>query len=74
MSQAWSGADDPVMEDTRRVVLQLEVTISDQQPITGTARTRDGSPHPFSGWSEMFAVLQTLTAAPGGDAETEAHA
>jgi hypothetical protein len=57
------------MEDTRRVILQLEVTISDERPITGTARTGNGRPHRFSGWSEMFAVLQTLTARPGDSAE-----
>lgn len=59
------------MESTRLVVLQLDVTISDRQPIAGLVRTRDGLAHAFSGWSEMFAVLQRLTAVPGDDIETE---
>jgi hypothetical protein len=61
------------MEGTRRVVLQVAVTITDQQPITGTVQAHDGRLHMFSGWSEMFAVLQTLMAGPGDRAETEAH-
>jgi hypothetical protein len=53
------------MEPTRQTVLQLELT-SDHQSIAGTVRTSDGSPHPFSGWSELFAVLQQLLPEPGG--------
>lgn len=59
------------MEDIRQVVLQLEVAIGDQQPISGTARPSDGRPRPFSGWSELFAVLQHLTTEPGGITEME---
>jgi hypothetical protein len=58
------------MEGTRRVVVQLEVAI-DHQPISGMVRASDGRRHPFSGWSELFAVLQKLTAESGGTAETE---
>lgn len=58
------------MEGNRRIVLQLELVTSSQQPMAGLVRARDGLAHPFSGWSEMFAVLQTLTADPGGGAET----
>jgi hypothetical protein len=59
------------MEDTRRVVLRLDVLTSDRQPISGQVQGRDGGVHTFSGWSEMFAVLQTLTSGPGDDVETE---
>lgn len=57
-----------------RVVLQLEVTVSDQRPIAGLVRARDGHARAFSGWSELFAVLQVLTAAPGEDIRTGEHA
>ncbi|HEX9515541.1 MAG TPA: hypothetical protein VF940_05120 [Streptosporangiaceae bacterium] len=59
------------MESTRRVVLELDVMTSDRQPIAGLVRTRDGLAHAFSGWSEMFAVLERLTAVPGDDTERE---
>jgi hypothetical protein len=58
------------MESTRRVVLELEMA-SDHGPISGTVRASDGRRLPFSGWSELFAVLQQLTAEPGGTTETE---
>ncbi|MBV9380362.1 MAG: hypothetical protein JOY82_12245 [Streptosporangiaceae bacterium] len=57
----------------RRVVLQLEVIISDQRPIAGVMRSRDGLARAFSGWSELFAVLQAVTSVPGGDNGTEEH-
>jgi hypothetical protein len=56
------------MEEPRRVILRLEVTIADQVPISGVVVTQDGRAQAFSGWSEMFAALQVLTAEPGGDA------
>ena len=59
------------MESTRRVVLHLDVTTTGRQPIAGLARTNDGLEHGFSGWSELFAVLQRLTSVPGDDSETE---
>jgi hypothetical protein len=59
------------MESARRVVLELDVITSDRQPIAGLVRTRDGPVHAFSGWSEMFAVLQRLTAVPGDDSNME---
>jgi hypothetical protein len=59
------------MEDIRRVVLQLELVISDHRPISGTARAGHGLPYPFSGWSELFAALQQLTVEPGGITEME---
>ena len=59
------------MESTRRVVLELDLMTRDRQPIAGLARTGDGLAHAFSGWSEMFAVLQRLTSIPGSASETE---
>jgi hypothetical protein len=58
------------MEGTRRMVVRLEVA-TDHQPISGMVLASDGHRHPFSGWSELFAVLQQLTAEPGGTNETE---
>jgi hypothetical protein len=59
------------MESTRRVVLELDLMTSERQPIAGLVRTRDGLAHAFSGWSEMFAVLQRLTSIPGYNGETD---
>ena len=59
------------MDSTRRVVLELDVMTSDRQPIAGLVRTGDGLAHAFSGWSEMFAVLQTLTSSSGDGTEME---
>ena len=57
------------MDSTGRVVLRLEVIRSDGQPISGLVWDGDGLAHAFSGWSEMFAVLQTLTSPSGDGAE-----
>ena len=59
------------MESTRRVVLEIDVIAGGRQPIAGLVRTNDGLEHGFSGWSELFAVLQRLTSIPGDDGETE---
>ncbi|MGH3181608.1 MAG: hypothetical protein ACRDOH_23885 [Streptosporangiaceae bacterium] len=58
------------MDNTGRVNLRLEV-IRSGQPISGLVRDGDGLAYAFSGWSEMFAVLQTLTAQPGDGTEME---
>ena len=50
------------MGDTGPMKLQLEVVNGDQEPLTGLVRAPDGRAHEFSGWSELFAVLQTLLA------------
>jgi hypothetical protein len=52
----------PVMDDGGRIVLRLEVDRGDQEPLTGAVCVADGPEHEFSGWSELFAVLQTLLA------------
>lgn len=45
-----------------RVVLRLEV-VSGQEPVTGLVRVADGRALEFSGWSELFAVLESVLAA-----------
>jgi hypothetical protein len=50
------------MEDGA-IVLQLEVARGGE-PVTGVVRAPDGSSHPFSGWSELFAVLAQVLPGP----------
>jgi hypothetical protein len=69
-------ADDRRMTGIRHLVVELELIVGEQQPIEGWARAPGLPPHRFSGWSEMFAMLQTLVsgseraAAGGGAGET----
>ena len=58
------------MDNADRIVLRLEVIRSGGQPISGLVWDDGGLAHAFSGWSEMFAVLQTLTARPGDGTES----
>jgi hypothetical protein len=64
-------AEDRCMDSTGRVVLRLEVITSGGQPVSGLVWDGDGSAHAFSGWSEMFAVLQVLTSLPGSGTAAE---
>lgn len=48
------------MTGSEPLILTLELMVS-PQPITGLVRRPDRSTEMFSGWSELFAVLQTLT-------------
>ena len=50
----------PIMDDGGRIVLQLEVDSGDHEPLTGAVCVPGGCEQEFSGWSELFAVLQTL--------------
>lgn len=59
------------MDDDGRVVLRLEVTTSGGQLVSGLVWDGDGSAHAFSGWSEMFAVLQVLTSPRGSGTAAE---
>jgi hypothetical protein len=59
------------MDSDGRVVLRLEVITSGGQPISGLVWDGDGCAHAFSGWSEMFAVLQILTSTRGSDTAAE---
>jgi hypothetical protein len=52
----------PVMDDGDRILLRLEVDSGDQEALTGAVCVPGGPEHEFSGWSELFAVLQTLLA------------
>ena len=51
-----------VMGDGGRIVLRLEVDPGDHEPLAGAVCVQDGPEHEFSGWSELFAVLQTVLA------------
>ena len=59
------------MDSTRRIVLRLEVITCRGEPISGLVWGCNGVGHEFSGWSEMFAILQRLTSPPGDGRETE---
>jgi hypothetical protein len=58
------------MDSISRIVLCLEVITRQGEPISGLVWGCDGVGHEFSGWSEMFAVLQGLTSQPGDGGET----
>jgi hypothetical protein len=47
------------MGDGDRVVVRLEV-VGGQEPVTGLVRAANGAELEFSGWSELFAVLQKV--------------
>ena len=47
------------MDGGSAIVLRLEVA-SDREPVTGLVRAPDGTPHEFTGWSELFAVLAKM--------------
>jgi hypothetical protein len=48
----------PCMGDGDTVVIRLEV-VNGLEPVTGLVHARD-EVHEFSGWSELFAVLQLV--------------
>lgn len=52
----------PDMGNGSRIVLRLEVDGGNQEPVTGLVRLAGEPDREFSGWSELFAVLQTLLA------------
>lgn len=58
------------MDSTGRIVLRLEVITCCEEPISGLVWSCDGVGHEFSGWSEMFAILQRLTSPPGDGHQT----
>jgi hypothetical protein len=51
-----------------RLVLAVELAVT-AEPIAGLVRAGDRPGQAFSGWSELFAVLQTLISQAGGDAD-----
>jgi hypothetical protein len=55
-----------------RLVLTLELTAT-AEPIAGLAGSGGQPGLAFSGWSELFAVLQTLISQAGSDANAQDH-
>jgi hypothetical protein len=58
------------MTGHRRLVVELELTMGERPPLEGQARIPGLPPSRFVGWSELFAVLQTMVSgyeAHGGD-------
>jgi hypothetical protein len=51
---------------TAPLLVTLELDVSGQ-PVEGQVRLADRTAWGFSGWSELFAVLQTLTSQAAGD-------
>ena len=54
------------MTGPRRLVVELELSIGGRLPFDGQARIPGLPPQRFCGWSELFAVLQTMVS--GGEA------
>ncbi len=48
------------MTGPRRLVVELELVMSERVPLAGQARIPGLPPQRFCGWSELFAVLQTM--------------
>jgi hypothetical protein len=53
------AADDNHVNGPVRLVLTVELAVI-AEPIAGLVRSAEGSSQAFSGWSELFAALQTL--------------
>ncbi|MCW3065656.1 MAG: hypothetical protein JWN32_2828 [Solirubrobacterales bacterium] len=54
------------MSGAARLVVTLELDVS-EHPVRGRVRLDDDSARAFSGWSELFAVLQAVTSEAAGD-------
>jgi hypothetical protein len=52
------------MNDPVRLALRVEFSAT-AEPVEGVVRFGGGPAQPFSGWSELFAVLMTLTSEAG---------
>lgn len=64
------------MTGHRRLVVELELTMGERLPLEGQARIPGLPPSRFVGWSELFAVLQTMVSgyeAHGGDGAGQAQ-
>jgi hypothetical protein len=48
------------MTGPRRLVVELELIMNERLPLAGQARAPGLPPSRFCGWSELFAVLQTM--------------
>ena len=51
------------MSDDRPPVLIVDLVLSSVAPVAGDARVHSGPHERFSGWSELFAVLERLISA-----------
>jgi hypothetical protein len=60
------------VNDPVRLVLTLELAAT-ARPIAGLVRSGEHPGQEFSGWSELFAVLQTLISAAGDEAGRPDH-
>ncbi len=49
-----------IMTSVRHLVVELDVITGRTEAIQGRARAPGLAPRSFSGWSELFAVLQTM--------------
>jgi hypothetical protein len=49
-----------------RLVLTVELAVTSES-VEGVVSSADRPDQSFSGWSELFAVLMTLTSGAGGD-------
>ena len=56
------------MNDPIRLVLTVELAVTAEH-VAGLARDGDRPGQAFSGWSELFAVLQTLISQAGDDVD-----
>ena len=63
-------SDDTTVSGTRRLVQTLELVVSGET-IEGRIRPEHGASQDFSGWSELFALLQSLTSEPRCDLDTD---
>lgn len=64
------------MTGHRRLVVELELIMGERLPFEGQARIPGLPPSHFVGWSELFAVLQTMVSgyeAHGGDGAGQAQ-
>ena len=64
------------MTGHRRLVVELELIMGERLPLAGQARIPGLPPSRFCGWSELFAVLQTMVSgseAHGGDGAGQAQ-
>jgi hypothetical protein len=55
------------VNDPVRLALTVQFTVA-AEPVEGVVRLARRPAHPFSGWSELFAVLMTLTSEASGPA------
>ena len=60
------------VSDPVRLVLTVQVAVT-AEPIAGLVAAGDRPGQAFSGWSELFGVLQALISQAGDDADSPDH-